>query len=127
MSVEADKVGALGPPTVRSRRAKLALALVWLVAIAAVLTFVVMLWNEGRSLIDGEASGPEAYLIAAALVFGDAIFPVLPGETTLNAACVLAANGELELGLIIVSVSGTCVWVRSRIGNQAAAASAGAG
>ena len=36
-------------------------------------------------------------------MFGDALFPVLPGETTLNAACVLAANGQLNLILIMIS------------------------
>jgi membrane-associated protein len=64
---------------------------------------VVLLWNEGQRLLDGEASGAQCYFIAAALVFGDAIIPVLPGETTLNAACVLAANGQLDLTLVIIS------------------------
>jgi len=36
-------------------------------------------------------------------VFGDAICALLPGETTLNAASTLAANGELELWLVILS------------------------
>jgi membrane protein DedA with SNARE-associated domain len=38
-----------------------------------------------------------------ALVFGDAICALLPGETTLNAASTLAAEGELELWLVIVA------------------------
>jgi hypothetical protein len=37
------------------------------------------------------------------MVFGDAICALLPGETTLNAASTLAANGELELWLVIVA------------------------
>lgn len=36
-------------------------------------------------------AGAWTYLAIAAMVFGDAVFPVLPGETTLNAGAALAA------------------------------------
>lgn len=77
--------------------------MLWVLVAAAAVAIVVLLWNEGQQLLDGEVSGAQSYVIAAALVFGDAIIPVLPGETTLNAACVLAANGHLDLGLVMVS------------------------
>jgi membrane-associated protein len=53
------------------------------------------------SLVD-EASGDWAYLTVFLLVFADAICPVFPGETTLNAASTLAAQGQLDLGLVMV-------------------------
>ena len=34
---------------------------------------------------------------------GDGIFPVLPGETAIVAAAVLAANGDLSLPLVILA------------------------
>src|SRR6185437_4608307 len=44
-----------------------------------------------------------AYLTVFALVFGDAICTLLPGETTLNTASTLAANGTLDLGLAMLA------------------------
>lgn len=42
-------------------------------------------------------------MLVVALVFGDAVCPVLPGETTLNAATVLAASGKLNIWLVWIS------------------------
>lgn len=58
--------------------------------------------GDGLGLLDG---GDEllSYLAVFALVLGDAIIPILPGETTLNAAAVLASQGELELVPVIVA------------------------
>jgi membrane-associated protein len=53
------------------------------------------------SLVD-ESSGDWAYLAVFLLVFADAICPVFPGETTLNAASTLAAQGQLDLGLVML-------------------------
>jgi membrane protein DedA with SNARE-associated domain len=50
-----------------------------------------------------EASGPWPYVVVFGLVFGDAIIPLLPGETTLNTASTLAAQGVLELGWVMVA------------------------
>jgi membrane-associated protein len=52
--------------------------------------------------VDAE-SGNAAYVAVFLSVFGDAVFPVLPGETTLNAASTLAANGSLDLGLVMLA------------------------
>jgi membrane protein DedA with SNARE-associated domain len=44
-----------------------------------------------------------AYASVFLLVAGDAIVPMLPGETTLSAAAVLAAVGVLDLRLVILA------------------------
>jgi membrane-associated protein len=73
------------------------------------------------------------YALIFGMVFGDAVFPVLPGETTLNAGATLAAGGSLNLPLVIVAgASGAIVgdstlyWIarlgRSRIQPQVARA-----
>jgi membrane-associated protein len=43
------------------------------------------------------------YVAVALLIFLDAVCPVFPGETTLNAASTLAAQGELHLWLVILA------------------------
>jgi membrane-associated protein len=58
--------------------------------------------GDGFSLVDA-AVGDWAYLAIFALVFGDAICALLPGETTLNAASTLAAQGTLDLGLVMLA------------------------
>jgi membrane-associated protein len=98
-----DVSNGIDLPARRSGSGRGVHAVVWLAVVVAVIAAVILLWNEGQQLLDGEVSGAQSYVIAAALVFGDAIIPVLPGETTLNAACVLAANGQLELRLVMLS------------------------
>jgi membrane protein DedA with SNARE-associated domain len=58
--------------------------------------------GDGFSFVDA-AVGDWAYLATFLLVFGDAICALLPGETTLNAASTLAAQGQLDLGLVMVA------------------------
>lgn len=66
---------------------------------------VVVLQNVGGSdgfgLISPDASS--SYLGVALLVFLDAVCPVFPGETTLNAASTLASQGTLDLPLVILA------------------------
>jgi membrane protein DedA with SNARE-associated domain len=57
---------------------------------------------DGFSLVDA-GLGAWSYLSVFLLVFGDAICAVLPGETTLNAASTLAAEGLLSLGLVMLA------------------------
>jgi membrane protein DedA with SNARE-associated domain len=85
------------------RRSGAARGLRWLLVAAVLLVLAVVLWNKGKELIGGKNTGAGAYLVIIALVFGDAVFPILPGETTLNAGSVLASAGKLELWLVIVS------------------------
>jgi membrane-associated protein len=63
---------------------------------------VVAYTGDGLGLLDG-GGGSFKYLAIFALVFGDAIIPILPGETTLNTAAVLASQGKLELVPVIVA------------------------
>jgi membrane-associated protein len=58
--------------------------------------------DDGFGFVDAEETG-RTYLAVFLLIFGDAVFPVLPGETTLNAASTLAANGKLDLGLVMLA------------------------
>ena len=57
--------------------------------------------GDGFSLIEPNSS--LSYLMVFLLITGDAIIPVFPGETTLNAAATLASHGELELVWVIVA------------------------
>ena len=57
--------------------------------------------DDGLSLIDGSRP-TRSYLAVFLLVFLDAVVPIFPGETTLNAAATAAAQGTLELWPIIV-------------------------
>jgi membrane-associated protein len=72
-----------------------------------VLLALIVLWQPlsgGSSTFeDVEAGGPWSYFAVFALIFGDAIFPVLPGETTLNVAATMAASGLLELRYVMVA------------------------
>jgi len=74
------------------------------VAIVGVIAYVLhqIGGDDGLSLVT-ESEGSGAYFATFALVTLDAVFPVFPGETTLNAASTLAAQGELSLVLVIVS------------------------
>lgn len=79
-------------------------AIVSTVAVAAVLAYVLheASGGDGFSLVDG-GLGDFTYLAIFGLVFGDAICALLPGETTLNAASTLAADGQLDLALVMVA------------------------
>jgi membrane-associated protein len=59
--------------------------------------------GDGLGLIAAHAGS--SYLGVAALVFLDAVCPVFPGETTLNAASTLAAQGALSIWLVMLAGS----------------------
>ena len=85
-----------------SRRQRLQVilgALVVLVVMVAALNYA--LTGDGVSFTDG-ASSTASYLLVFALVALDAVIPIFPGETTLNAAATAAAQGVLDLTPIIV-------------------------
>jgi membrane-associated protein len=80
--------------------------LVTVIAVLAVLVGVVAILfvvddGDGFSLI--EPNGSVSYLMVFLLIAGDAVIPVFPGETTLNAAATLASQGELQLLWVIVA------------------------
>lgn len=72
-----------------------------LALVAAVIVLNRLGGVDAFSLSSG--AGSWAYVAVAAMVFGDAVCPVLPGETTLNAASTLAAEGSLQLWAVIVA------------------------
>jgi membrane-associated protein len=71
--------------------------------VAGVAIVLVSLFGDnGFGMIEA-GSGGGAYLPIFGLVAADAVVPIFPGETTLNAASTLAANGELDLIWVIVA------------------------
>lgn len=58
--------------------------------------------GDAFSLADSDPAAL-SYLSIFLLIAGDAVIPIFPGETTLNAASTLAAQGTLELPLVIVA------------------------
>jgi membrane-associated protein len=77
----------------------------WLALLVGGIAVVVILVSLGGD--DGfgqlQPDNPtRSYFLVFFLVAGDAVIPVFPGETTLNAASTFAADGDLELWLVIV-------------------------
>jgi membrane-associated protein len=71
-----------------------------LIAVVAILSAVDD--GDGFTLVVADPAS-RAYLSVFLLIAGDAVIPVFPGETTLNAASTLAAQGTLALPLVIVA------------------------
>ena len=75
-------------------------------AFALLLAVIVIgqVWEEG-DVAEWLAEVPEewAYGLCFLLVWFDAVIPIFPGETTLSAASTLAADGELELPLVMLA------------------------
>src|SRR4029078_12742014 len=92
--------GAPQPHRSRRRRVMAIVALCGFVALLIWLNFVER--ENILGLIDAE-SDTWQYLAVFFLIVGDAIIPIFPGETTLNAASTLAAQGDLELGLVMLA------------------------
>ena len=84
------------------RRILVGLGVVALLAVIAI-TLTVIAGGDGFGFVDGERPPSQQYLAVFLLVLGDAIIPIFPGETTLNAASTLAAQGELELKLVMLA------------------------
>lgn len=83
------------------RRRVLTVGGVVIVAIAsAAVVLNVVGSDDGLSFIDGSRP-TRSYLAVFLLVFLDAVVPIFPGETTLNAAATAAAQGSLELWPVI--------------------------
>jgi membrane-associated protein len=69
-----------------------------LIAVVAILSAI----GDGFTLVVADPAS-RAYWSVFLLIAGDAVIPVFPGETTLNAASTLAAQGTLALPLVIVA------------------------
>jgi membrane protein DedA with SNARE-associated domain len=62
------------------------------------------------SLLDAVSSSAWTYLVVFGFAFGDVLFPAIPSETAVITAGVLAATGDLNIGLIIVCAAiGACL------------------
>jgi membrane protein DedA with SNARE-associated domain len=79
----------------------LALAIT-VVFLLAVIAFIQALELDVGGLLE-DVSAEAAYLLCFLLIWFDAVIPIFPGETTLNAASTMAAEGELELGLVMLA------------------------
>ena len=90
------------PTTGKSRQRGWLWALAALAVLVVVLVAIVELEPIGTIELE-EAEGPWPYIAVFFLIFGDAVIAVLPGETTLNTASTLAAQGVLELGWVMVA------------------------
>ena len=55
------------------------------------------------SLVDLISSSNWTYLVIVAIAYFDAIIPIVPSETAVIAAGVLAGTGDLELSLVIIA------------------------
>ncbi len=76
------------------------LALV-VVGVAAVVILVSIGGDDGLGQLDAD-NPTRTYFLVFFFVAADAVIPVFPGETTLNAASAFAAAGDLELWIVIV-------------------------
>jgi membrane-associated protein len=85
----------------RRWRAMLKWLALLVLAVAAVVILVSIGGDDGFAQID--AGNPtQAYFFVFFFVAADAVFPIFPGETTLNAASTFAADGDLQLWLVIL-------------------------
>jgi membrane protein DedA with SNARE-associated domain len=57
------------------------------------------------SVASAVSGSPWTYLLLLVVCAGDAMFPVLPSETVVIAAAVLAANGHLNIALIVLATA----------------------
>jgi membrane-associated protein len=69
--------------------------------VAAVVILVSIGGDDGLGQLDAE-NPTRTYFLVFFFVAADAVIPLFPGETTLNAASAFAAAGDLELWIVIV-------------------------
>ncbi len=81
----------------------LAMAALALLLIVGLMALLIVVTDDGAGIVQENRSAVASYLAVFLLIAGDAVVPVLPGETTLNAASVLASGGTLDLGIVIVA------------------------
>ena len=98
---EPNERGELRDLFVRRWRTLLKWLALLVVGIAAVVVLVSVGGDDGFGQLEPD-NPTRTYFLVFFLVAADAVIPVFPGETTLNAASTLAADGDLELWLVIV-------------------------
>ena len=85
----------------RRWRAMLKWLALLVLGVVAVVILVSIGGDDGLGQLDAE-NPTRTYFLVFFLVAADAVIPIFPGETTLNAASTLAADGDVELWLVIV-------------------------
>jgi membrane protein DedA with SNARE-associated domain len=68
-----------------------------------------------HSIVNAASGSPWTYLIVVGVCLGDALLPLLPSETLVIASAVLAANGDLNIVLIVLAAA-----IGALIGDNAA-------
>ncbi len=78
-------------------------------------------------LADAVSGSNWAYLIVLAVVAGDAVLPLLPGETIVVTGGVLSASGDLNVVLVFLAGAvgaflgdSLCYWIGRRFGTRVA-------
>jgi membrane-associated protein len=71
--------------------------------VLAVVGVIVFSFANAEEIVEDAGGGLAAYLTIFGLIFADAIVPIFPGETTLNAASVLASQDKLRLELVMLA------------------------
>ena len=96
---EAERPGARG----LLRRRNLIGGLVLLAVLLGVAFLLHRLQGDHNLTVAEEHLGGWAYLLIFLVVFGDALFPIFPSETSLLAGATLAVQGTLDLGLVVAA------------------------
>jgi membrane-associated protein len=85
-----------------SRRRKMRVVLVTIAALVCLVAAVIYVASgDGIDVVDPDNTA-RSYLTVFLLIALDGVVPIFPGETTLNAASTAAAQGTLDLTLVIV-------------------------
>jgi len=78
-------------------------------------------------LADALSGSNWAYALIFAVVAGDAVLPLLPGETIVVTGGVLATSGDLNLALVFLAAAtgafagdSACYWIGRKFGSRAA-------
>jgi membrane-associated protein len=58
-----------------------------------------------NSLLNSVSGSPWTYLLVVGVCAGDAVLPLFPSETVVITASVLAANGRLNIGLVVAAAA----------------------
>lgn len=56
-----------------------------------------------NSVVDTLSGSPWTYVLILAIVAGDAVLPVLPGETAVLTGAIIAHDGDLSIVLVVVA------------------------
>jgi membrane-associated protein len=83
--------------------------------------------NVFDQLTDALSGSAWAYVLVFAVVAGDAVLPLLPGETIVVTGGVLASSGDLNIFLVFAAGAAgaflgdaACYWIGRKLGTKAA-------